>query len=166
MSHRIQRKDREYSDLSAKQKGRIAEKTYRLYLSFYLEHKRMPDVEESLAIHKKVFQMVKSLAPNAGYDDFEALCQKRIARYEERIKTDIADGITIEMLHKPKKTPAEKAAIQRAKNAARRKRRKEKKTQTAQFTNVGQDDTFYYIAGYTSGGAPYGVTWEEMEGYI
>lgn len=25
-----------------------------------------------------------------------------------------------------------------------------------------QDDTFYYIAGYTSGGVPYGVTWEEM----
>ena len=24
------------------------------------------------------------------------------------------------------------------------------------------DDTFYYIAGYTPGGAPYGVTWEEM----
>lgn len=27
---------------------------------------------------------------------------------------------------------------------------------------MDQDDTFYYIAGYTSGGAPYGVTWEEM----
>ena len=25
-----------------------------------------------------------------------------------------------------------------------------------------QDDRFYYIAGYTSGGAPYGLTWEEM----
>jgi len=24
------------------------------------------------------------------------------------------------------------------------------------------DDTFAYIAGYTSGGAPYGVTWEEI----
>lgn len=24
------------------------------------------------------------------------------------------------------------------------------------------DDTFFYIAGYTSGGAPYGVAWEEM----
>jgi len=24
------------------------------------------------------------------------------------------------------------------------------------------DDRFYYIAGYTSGGAPYGTTWEEM----
>jgi len=28
--------------------------------------------------------------------------------------------------------------------------------------NDEQDDRFYYIAGYTSGGAPYGVTWEEM----
>ena len=25
-----------------------------------------------------------------------------------------------------------------------------------------QDGRFFYIAGYTSGGAPYGVTWEEM----
>jgi len=25
-----------------------------------------------------------------------------------------------------------------------------------------QDDRFFVIAGYTSGGAPYGVTWEEM----
>ena len=25
-----------------------------------------------------------------------------------------------------------------------------------------QDDEFFFIAGYTSGGAPYGVTWEEM----
>ena len=24
------------------------------------------------------------------------------------------------------------------------------------------DDTFFFIAGYTSGGAPYGVTWAEM----
>lgn len=28
--------------------------------------------------------------------------------------------------------------------------------------NTSQDDTFFYIAGYTSGGAPYGVTWEEV----
>ncbi|MDR1993747.1 MAG: hypothetical protein LBQ98_09735 [Nitrososphaerota archaeon] len=25
-----------------------------------------------------------------------------------------------------------------------------------------QDDTFYYIAGYTSGGVPFGITWKEM----
>lgn len=27
---------------------------------------------------------------------------------------------------------------------------------------IEQDDTFFFIAGYTSGGAPYGVTWEQM----
>ena len=26
-----------------------------------------------------------------------------------------------------------------------------------------QDDRFFFIAGYTSGGAPYGVTWEEID---
>ena len=25
-----------------------------------------------------------------------------------------------------------------------------------------QDDMFFYIAGYTSGGTPFGVTWEEI----
>ena len=24
-----------------------------------------------------------------------------------------------------------------------------------------QDENFYYIAGYTAGGAPYGITWEQ-----
>jgi hypothetical protein len=28
--------------------------------------------------------------------------------------------------------------------------------------NDWQDASFYFIAGYTSGGAPYGITWEEM----
>ncbi|MDQ2086148.1 hypothetical protein RBH29_06850 [Herbivorax sp. ANBcel31] len=28
---------------------------------------------------------------------------------------------------------------------------------------MNSDDRFYYIAGYTSGGAPYGITWEEMD---
>lgn len=27
---------------------------------------------------------------------------------------------------------------------------------------IEQDGTFYFIAGYTDGGTPYGVTWEEM----
>lgn len=29
---------------------------------------------------------------------------------------------------------------------------------------IDSDENFFYIAGYTSGGAPYGVTWEEYEG--
>ena len=39
--------------------------------------------------------------------------------------------------------------------------RKKKKREPA-ATESWQDDRFFFIAGYTSGGAPYGVTWEEM----
>ena len=30
-----------------------------------------------------------------------------------------------------------------------------------ELTLLEQDENFYFIAGYTSGGAPYGITWEE-----
>jgi response regulator of citrate/malate metabolism len=39
--------------------------------------------------------------------------------------------------------------------------KKEEKRLSEEY-NAWQDDRFYFIAGYTSGGAPYGVTWEEM----
>lgn len=53
--------------------------------------------------------------------------------------------------------------IQRAKKAKRKKSREQKRIQKDNpVFHEDQDDTFYYIAGYTSGGAPYGVTWEEM----
>lgn len=162
MSSRVQRKGRKYKDLSMKQKTRIADKTYREYLTFYLKHERMPDEEESSIIHCKLFQSVLGLAPNASFEDFEKISRKRSARYEERILSDINKGITLESLHKSKKTPEEKAAILKEKNEARRKRRKKKKLQEEQMMNLEQDDTFFFIAGYTSGGAPYGVTWEQM----
>lgn len=41
------------------------------------------------------------------------------------------------------------------------RRKRELKKQVESF-NPDQDETFFFIAGYTSGGAPYGVTWEEM----
>lgn len=51
----------------------------------------------------------------------------------------------------------------RAKKAKRkRKRERERMQKEGLLFLEDQDDTFYYIAGYTSGGAPYGVTWEEM----
>jgi hypothetical protein len=43
--------------------------------------------------------------------------------------------------------------------------REEKKRVEADLsTHEHQGEHFYFIAGYTSGGAPYGVTREEMEG--
>jgi hypothetical protein len=63
----------------------------------------------------------------------------------------------------------EKAAVkayqelQRAKKAKKKRLREQKRIQKDNpVFHEDQDDIFYYIAGYTSGGAPYGVTWEEM----
>lgn len=53
--------------------------------------------------------------------------------------------------------------LQRAKKAKRKRTREQGRIQKSDLLFFeDQDDTFYYIAGYTSGGAPYGITWEEM----
>ena len=164
--NRPQHKDRKYSDLTMKQKGRISEKTYEKHLRFYLEKGRMPDVEETDGICRQLFQSVKGLAPMASYEEFAALVRKRSEQYEDRIRNDMEKGITLETLNEKhrKKTPEEKAAIQKQKNANRRKRhlKKKQEAQRQNLQSMEQDDRFFFIAGYTSGGAPYGITWEEM----
>lgn len=42
-------------------------------------------------------------------------------------------------------------------------KKKFKKKKKEEYENDWSDDQFYFIAGYTSGGAPYGITWEEEE---
>ena len=59
----------------------------------------------------------------------------------------------------PKKQAAYEAQLKS--KATKRKRRREQKKVQEEVYNLEQDDNFYYIAGYTSGGAPYGITWEE-----
>ena len=56
---------------------------------------------------------------------------------------------------------------EKAKKAKRRAKRKAAKAAKAAkadtpMFHTDQDDRFFFIAGYTSGGAPYGVTWDEM----
>ncbi len=58
----------------------------------------------------------------------------------------------------PADAELEKLAIKRA----ARKRKKARLAAQEQQKLLEQDDRFFYIVGYTSGGAPYGVTWEEM----
>jgi len=43
-----------------------------------------------------------------------------------------------------------------------KKKRENKKSPEKIDLFPDSDDTFYYITGYTSGGAPFGLTWEEM----
>lgn len=59
----------------------------------------------------------------------------------------------------------EKAAVRTYREMQRDKKEKRKRLREQKNeleTNKEQNDVFYYIAGYTSGGVPYGVTWEEM----
>jgi len=41
-------------------------------------------------------------------------------------------------------------------------KKQERKEQEWFARHADQNDQFFFIAGYTSGGAPYGVTWAEM----
>ncbi len=72
-------------------------------------------------------------------------------------------SLTKEQIDREKAAVKAYQEIQRAKKAKRKRIRQQKKLEkdTPLFFE-DQDDTFYYIAGYTSGGAPSGVTWEEM----
>lgn len=59
--------------------------------------------------------------------------------------------------------PAYKEQVLRV--AQREAERKKQKQQDRLIESIDpgfdQDDTFAFIVGYTSGGAPYGITWEE-----
>lgn len=72
-------------------------------------------------------------------------------------------SLTEEQIEREKAAIRTYQNIQRTKKAKRKKSREQKRIQKDNpVFHEDQDDTFYYIAGYTSGGAPYGVTWEEM----
>lgn len=160
----MRRADRSYKDLKQKQKSTLADKTYSLYLKFYLEKHRMPDSMEMNDICKKLFASVQALAPKTEYEDFYKIVEKREKGYEERILKDIEKGITLETLttKKQKKTPEEKAVVMKRKRQQKRAKKKKEERVSQVAEEMYQDDRFFFIAGYTSGGAPYGVTWEEM----
>lgn len=61
--------------------------------------------------------------------------------------------------------PEKLAAMRKAEEIRleqRRKEREERELQEFYDRFPDSDDRFFFIAGYTSGGAPYGVTWDEM----
>ena len=141
-----------------------SDKTYKIYLKFYLENQRMPIEDEVNDICKRLFTAVQSFAPKTEYEKFYKIVEKREKSYEECILRDIQNGITIEtlMAKKHKKTPEEKSAFAKQKKQQRRAKRKKETRDNLAKEEILQDDRFFFIAGYISGGAPYGVTWEEM----
>ena len=47
---------------------------------------------------------------------------------------------------------------------AKKRKRLEQAAELESMSGIEQDDYFAFIVGYTPGGAPYGITWEEWEG--
>lgn len=58
---------------------------------------------------------------------------------------------------------AERETQAREKAIAAEARKMAKQEQAGKGYHPDSDDTFAYIAGYTSAGLPYGTTWEELE---
>ncbi len=147
--------NRTYKELKQKQKAKIADYMYRETLRFYLQNQRMPEEAECDAICRIIYKKIEGMAIWVPYEEVLKQLLKRQADYEPRILADVEKGITEADLVKPKKANGEKPKKIR--------QRKKKKKQTREtYAKPEQDDRFFFIAGYTSGGAPYGVTWEEM----
>ena len=79
--------------------------------------------------------------------------------------------LTEEQITKFHETERNKIIQAKAKKRKRRERLEEKREQLRlkklgikypEYIFSNSDDNFFFIAGYTSGGAPYGITWEEM----
>lgn len=90
---------------------------------------------------------------------------KRIVHaYRKKIKVDVTTALN-DLGEIGALTP-EQVAMKRQAEAIRLEHLRREKEQKAlqdfydRFPN--SNDQFFFIAGYTSGGAPYGVTWEEM----
>lgn len=87
-----------------------------------------------------------------------------VRAYREKFKVDVPTALN-DLVEIGALTP-EQAAVKRQAEQKRqehlRREREAKKQQSFYDRFPDSDDRFYFIAGYTSGGAPYGVTWEEM----
>ena len=110
-------------------------------------------------ICKRLVTAIQSLAPKTEYEEFYKIVEKREKGYEERILRDIQSGITLGTLMSKghKKTPEEKAAVAKQKKQQKRVKRKKEARDHLTKEEILQDDRFYFIAGYTSGGATYGA---------
>jgi len=86
---------------------------------------------------------------------------KIVKAYRQRYGVDTICAITeLEMLgHRLDQDYVEHLIQAETMQLEQLRRQKEEKVEPPDL----QNDMFYFIAGYTSGGAPYGVTWDEMD---
>ena len=87
-----------------------------------------------------------------------------VQAYRQQFKVDVTVALNdldeIGALTPEQLTVKRQTEVIRQEHLRREKEEKELQDFYDRFPN--SDDEFFFIAGYTSGGAPYGVTWEQM----
>ena len=147
-----------YKKLKQTQKARISRWMFEAVCKYYKEHQQMPPEELLESMCRELYPKLHGTAPKASFEDLLAVFRKKQVHFAERIEKN---GLPEPPKPKVKKTEAEKLAIKRARRRAKKKKLKAQQERLNDLPDW-QDDRFFFIAGYTSGGAPYGVTWEEM----
>ena len=145
--------NRVYKDLKQKQKARISEWMFREVSLFYAAHQAMPAKEEAVQMIVRVYHKIESAAIWVPYESVYEVLMSKLPRYEVRL---LQEGL-------PEQRAEEKQP--RMQDTGKKKKKKARRKNVDRHTagvRSDQDDHFFFIAGYTSGGAPYGVTWEEM----
>jgi len=146
--------EKSWKELKAKQKQKVSEVMFDVVCDHYKEYGQMPAGTDLEELAKRAFTRIQGRGLGLSYETAHDVFMRKQARFAERIEKN---GLPEPPKPKVKKTEAEKLALKRT----ARKRKKAKKA-AQEPVLPEQDDRFFYIAGYTSGGAPYGVTWEEM----
>lgn len=87
---------------------------------------------------------------------------ERICAMRDLLKMGVLDAETKKEFRNEVREREERNAMKREKRARRAAERKAGKG-SSDSMEVWQDENFFFIAGYTSWGFPYGITWEEAD---
>ena len=154
---RMNNSNKKYKELKQKQKARISDLMYRETDRFLQEKKRPPDDNEVVQIAERVYCRIQGLGFWIPYGEVLNEYQKKCPHILQRLQeSDLPQHLLPKTKNEPSADPMSTSKEKQRKTKGHR----QKKPKEIPFPE--QDDTFFFIAGYTSGGAPYGVTWEEM----
>ena len=140
--------NKQYKELKQKQKQKIAEWMFEQVYTYYQKHHSIPSNDVCHLLVDLVYQKICNYSIWVPYDEVIKRFLSGLPKWEIRIKEK-----DIPALSKPETKSKQKETHQR---------KKKKATVISDIPDINQDDTFYFIAGYTSSGVPYGITWEEI----
>jgi hypothetical protein len=152
-----QNPNKKLKELKQKQKKKIADWLYIETYRFYQHHSRMPDSSECDAVINTVYTKIKGAGIWIPFEEIVVYYQKKLSQYEARIQRELAEDV--HYLTRSERL-AEKAAKPKQPKIRKKKKKPSNTDRIGCYENMDSD--FAFIAGYTNGGAPYGLRWEDV----